>query len=432
MRKFRCAVLALVLCLALAAGACAETVLKETAQFPGKGGVDVVSGTDYLVLGNYNGKALARLDGTVLTDAAYTSFSSEYGYFSACLSTGGWTYGLLDGEGNVIIPFEYGDVDILSDTWAAAVIINENGTKEDHDYYLMFSNADYGLIETVDIYNLKDAKKAASFTRDHYEAAKASGDILHIYDRTEEKTYEYDASFELLGNPNSFYRFPNETREEEEYKSFYLDGKYGLKNAADEVILEAQYDYIEDVREGYAKLKLGDKYGIASVDGSVVVPVEYELSYTSGSRPSDMKYDPYVYFGYVPVVKDEAMGFVSVKDGAFTEIPVGEGDKIQPWGLSTVVEGSDGVYTIYAADGTVTRLEGYEYCYGMDYTLGRYYRVRKSEAGYGVVNWHGEEVLPCEYGYTIEFISDGRRMVAYQEDTDTVFAFEVTDELVAE
>ena len=410
----------------------AGTVLTETAQFSGRGDADVIRLTDYLALGNtFDGKALAKLDGTVLTEAIYASLEGESGYFTACLSTGGWTYGLLDGEGNVIIPFEYGDVSVLSDTWAVAVKINENGTEEEHDYYLMFSDSKYGLIDTVDLYNLKEAKKVETFTRDHYADARASGEILHIYDRTEEKTYEYDASFQLLGTPRSYYEFPNEAPNE--YQTFYLNGKYGLKTAENEIIFEAEYDSVNTpARNGYVKVKVGDKYGIANVDGSIAVPAEYdEITYVSGNPPAVIKDSPYVYFGYAPVTKDGSSGFYSLKGGSFSEIPCEEGGKITVYGFSAVVKGSDGVYTICAADGTVTRMEGYDTCGGLDYTLGKYIRVHKSGAGYGVVNWHGEEVLPNEYSL-VEFAADGRHLVAYQSKEDSVTVYEVSDALTEE
>ena len=434
MRKLVSIFLALILCLALTAGSCAETVLKETAKFPGNGSADVIDGTNYLAMGSYREQVLAKADGTVLTEALYSSLKGKYGYFTGCLGTGGWTYGLLDGEGNIIIPFEYCDVNVLSDTWAVAITINENGTEKDYDYYLMFSNSNYGLIDTVDLYNLKEAKKVETFTRDHYADAMAKGEILHIYDRTEEKTYEYDGSFQLLGTPRSYYSFPNETPAE--YQTFYLNGKYGLKTSQDEVVLDAEYDYIYNVINGYAKVQIGDKYGIASVDGSLVVPAEYdELPYvSSSSHPAGMKDNPYVFFGYAPVTKDGITGFYSLKDGTFSEIPVNEGDSITLYGYSAVVRGSDGVDTIYAADGTVTRLEGYDYCSAMDYTLGRYYKVRRSEAGYGygVMNWYGEEILSCKSDYDSKFTADGTNLVAYQSHLDTVTVFEVSDELTAE
>ena len=66
--------------------------------------------------------------------------------------TKGQGYGLLDGNGALLIPTEYEDIQVFSNRWYAGIRLKES-TSDNYDYETWFSESKkFYLIDTVDIY----------------------------------------------------------------------------------------------------------------------------------------------------------------------------------------------------------------------------------------------------------------------------------------
>lgn len=430
MKKLFVTLTAVVLCLCLGSAALGETSLQQKYQFTAADGADFISDCCFLEIGNYSGRALAAMDGTALSDQVYRSMTYHYGYFVTSLESGLGSSGILNAEGQIAVPFEYNDIQALSEVWAVGVRLTATGTKEDHDYTLIgVSGNQYALIETVDLYNVQEGKLMATLTRDEFLQAKANGEILNVVNRTSNTVSQYDGAFQLLGTVRSPYDFPNE--EAPEYGTFYEDGKYGLKDAQDNVVIPAQFDMIEDVKYGLVKFRSGDLCGLADLSGNIVLPAEYaKFDYFSGNLPLGYDTTPYAVFGYVPILQDDKVGYYSLPAGALTAEPLyGSSDKAYDYGLTQLRKTDDGAFYIYAADGTETVLEGFQYCTHLNYSLGRYYIVNGEDYKAGLVDWHGKEILPCIYD-NITLAADGRSLLTWENETGTVTVYEMTDEFV--
>ena len=432
MKKIMVSLAAALLCLCLAVSALGEASLRQVNQFTVNGSADFVSETNLLSVGDYNGRALATLDGTVLTEYLYKSFRYENGYITASLADGQWCDGVLTMDGQVVVPFEYGDIRPLSDVWVAAVRISIGGTEDDHDYNIYGNTASkYGRIDTVDLYNVREGKLMATLTRAEYLQAKASGEYLNVYNRTTETVTQYDGAFQPLGTVKYIYSFPEEVTPG--YSFFYVDGKCGMKDAEGNVVLQAQYETIYDVRYGLVRFRNDGKYGLADLNGNILVPAEYDgFESAVGYYPAEYTDTPYALFGYAAVKLDEKVGYFSLEKGELTAEPLyGYADKAYNYGISQLRSTDDNMYYIRAEDGAETKLEGIRYCNHLNFSLGRYYVVAPQDVyKYGLVDRHGKEVLPCVYD-AISMGFDGRSLITYDGDTGTVTVYELTDEFVA-
>lgn len=78
--------------------------------------------------------------------------------------------------------------------------------------------------------------------------------------------------FVILGQ--DYYQYPPY---ESGYIPIELNGKYGLKNTKNEIIIPLIYDEVSDISEGLFKIVLNDKVGFIDLNGKVVIPLIYDI-----------------------------------------------------------------------------------------------------------------------------------------------------------
>ncbi len=212
-----------------------------------------------------------------------------------------------------------------------------------------------------------------------------------------------DASFSDLADTDGETEISNGETE------FYEDGFYGLKNGEGDVILEPVYEGIYPFYGGYAKVTDGDLYGLIDSGGSPVLPVLYDDIRPSFYMP-DSEEGGYEAFGYFAAEKDGELFFVRT-DGTVSFSPDYDAGDLDVKGVTAVLEDPEGNRTIISADGVETSLEGYSYCSCLTSSAGALYKVEDDSFHYGLLDWHGNELLPCEYT-GISLSADGRYLLA--------------------
>ena len=227
--------------------------------------------------------------------------------------------GLIDADGNVVIPPAYIDVKVLSDRWAVAFkAVSTDG--EEYDYYNLFGSSRY-LIDTVDIYF--SGQLVGTLSRDDYAFAFAYGDYLCLQNRNgaytfynkamEKSPYKADFSSEYdhtyVGDELVYFHQGSGEQafcegcslKEEEVDQYYRiddDKVYDLQGRA---VYQAPEGFRIDsfCSPRHINVQQDDKYGIVDLRiGDVVIPVEYE----------DVEY--YANEGYAAVKKDSMFGYV--------------------------------------------------------------------------------------------------------------------------
>lgn len=379
--------------------------------------------TDVLqVYDGSDGTYLMGVDGTALTEAKYEdAMVGKNGYIAAKeYSEDINTVGLLDQDGNEVIPFQYGNVTILSTKWAVGITVEE--TQEgDYDYSTWddYSNSHW-VIKQVDVYYLPDAKCVANLERSDYQEAKAYDDRIKILSRADNTVNVYDSEFNEIATGLSSLSMDYD--EYGDYFSKYTvftdqkNNKVGLKDLDGKVVLKPmKYASLDKTyAEGYYKARKSGEYGyeLIKADGTVVCPLECDgfRSYPINRADSDDE-DAYVAFGYVACKDGDTVKYAD-ESGTITGDFAYSYTVVKNYGASSLTTVSP--YTLLSADGMETALDGYESVDSVVNSKGMYYLVSQTDeynnTVYGLIDWHGEVVIPCVYG-TLEVTGDGKYAV---------------------
>lgn len=362
------------------------------------GDVEWVEHTNLMVVPGQKGFVLTDINGNWITEDIYSShFTYDKGLITAALYNGESlsASGALKIDGSVAVPFQYGDVDVLNENWAVGVALVE-ATRENYDYESWSSDAVY-LIDYVDIYNVNTGAKI-TLPRANYADSNANGAILKVEDRLNGEVTVYDAAFNVLGKTDSLY---NED---------FVDGVvayreerlYGLKDG-EEIILEPTYHYIYGFRGDYAMAEMNGKYGLIDKAGNLAVPCEYDDFNTSYYLPQNAT--GYCAGGYFCIIQDGKLGYASA--AGITCEPKYSEDIMENNGASATFTDMEGNLNIMAADGVITPVTGYERVRVAYDSSGFYYVVTDADYNYGLIDWHGEVIFPCQYN-SIELSGDGQ------------------------
>ena len=402
--------LAALLCLCVASNAFAQTgatLLRENLT-----DTEWISGTNRLSvqgdpIDGYRAYAMTTLEGEALTEAIYANFSGKSGFVVATSLQAGDLMnadGLLDLDGNVLIPCEYGDIDVLSGEWAVGVKLLL-ATADNYDYTSWFSDNKY-LIDSVDVYHLPEGTKLATLARSEYSDARAVNHCINIEDRTTGEVTTYDASFNALGTVK--YTF-SEDYAPADYETFYENRHYGIRDAQGNVVLEPTYATIYSAYQGAMRVSADDdKRGLITEQGDVIVAPEYDDVLSTYYLPDVAgQTSGYIAAGYVAVEVDGKLGYVDLS-GALTCEPKYIAANMDVRGASaTVADPLTGNLIMVAADGAENTVEGYSRVYPLSYGSGVFYQVNDDSYNYGMIDWHGDVIIPVQYK-GVELSGDGQ------------------------
>lgn len=373
-----------------------------------KGG-DFITDSNLLKISGKKGYALATLDGRILTEELYGNIYCTYGWISAAnVDIEGWNKGVLNGQdGSITVPFIYGEVEILNRNWALAY--NYVPATADNYDVESYSNNEYYLINTVDVYWLPTATKVATIPRANYLDSTAYDEYLNIEDRVSGTVTTYDLNMNPLGTVRDTYSkdlIPH-------YTTFKYNGQQGLLDPDGNEVFPASYQYVnEDDRDGYFEVSTGDKYGLVDRNGNLVVPVDYNRIQTAYYSSSE-KGPTYVNFGYACVEKDDRLGYYRVNDKETCE-PKYAKSLLENCGVSALFTDMTGNKNILAADGVETALPAFERVSALNSSAGSLYKTNDSDYHAGLIDWHGNEILPNKYS-SIDLSSNGHYLVVSED-----------------
>lgn len=419
MKRFACAALAFALSLTMIGAAQAECTLDKVGTV---NDADFVYDSNLLRVRTRDGYVVAGTDGQVIRQEAYANVDSQHGYIVAAKPDAGLNcFGAFDAQGSEVMPFAYGDVKFLSPDWALGFKLVD-ATAENYDYSTWGKEDVYYLIDTVDVYSVQTGKLVASLPRANYKDADEVNGCINIEDRASGTITTYDKDFNALGTVD--YTF-DEDFAPPALVTYRENGQYGLKDAAGNVVMAPSFYTIYDFRNGYATVSTGEKEGLIDEAGNVVVPAQFDdvkSAYTLPNDPADGS-SGYNAAGYFGVVLDGKLGFVNAQGEVTCEPKLS--DKLMEFnGASATYTDMEGKVHILAADGVDTVVEGYDRVRYAEYMAGMLYTVTDSDYNYGVIDWHGNVVLPCTY-QGVSFSADGRYMLA-DVSYDEAELYEVT------
>ena len=425
MKRLLSIVLMLALCAVMLGGALAEAPVEVLTLE----NADWVDGSNYLQIRGDNGYYIAGLDGAAITGEDYgrsMNYSNGLIIANKVGVEGLNAYGALNESGAEVIPFQYAEIKALNECWATAIAL-EPATAENYDYSVIFGDIDYAIISTVDIYNLASGTCVASLSRSEYSDSEAFGTYINIENRTDGVVTTYDADFNALGTVD--YVWDEDLIPAQGLQTYYDNGQYGLKDAEGNVVMEPAFRTIYNFDGGYAEVSTGEKSGLIDEAGNVIVPAIYDKVNRGYNTPEGTSRHNNA--GYFCVVQDGKLGYV-IAGGTVSCEPKYSADALDNNGASAIYTDVEGKTHIIAGDGVESVIEGYEYMYPADNASGVFYRVRNADRQYGLIDFHGNAVLPCQYE-GVEMSGDGRyALVEVERDTYVVYEISYPEPVAGE
>ena len=322
------------------ASAIAETVVTDIQA----SSVDLNSNNDRIIISDKNGYFLADARGNKLS-GYYYSISRAYDAPNLMVVKANTSdiqrEGVIDLDGNVVIPTKYGDVSILSSRWQICYTLTPSNDKEVGDYtFSDYSSGKkyYYYIDTVDIYYM--GTLIGTIGRTDYDYATCYGDYLAIKNRAGKYTfynkefkaspYQVDYSFEYDSNyKNGKTTYihsgsgqtafvPECTLTPDEVSVCYMVEKGKILDLQGNTVatLKQNYDSVSTVRGKYTQVRLYGKYGLIDIEGNEVIAPEYDGMSYNYSNTADL--------GFVGVKKDDLFGFVNFKGKVVVDFVYGE------------------------------------------------------------------------------------------------------------
>ncbi len=335
-------------------------------------------------------------------------------------------------DGSQVTDFAYGAVTVFDQRWVAGTVLTEaSGGEKD----MTVNKVDYKIAQW-DLYFVSEdgVSLVASLDRQQFASAKQHGDYISITDRNGVTT-AYDRDFqplpmELKDMKASYYRVENyqiiSNITNEVIASGYTDvqeadlptrmllvaGVIKLNGFKAQAVLDLSGNELMPTE--YAVVTMGDPYVVVANESGLrglyslaeqrlVAPCEFTNILTSATSV-----DPYVNNGYICVEKDGKRGYVDARTCAVTCPPAYNSRIAKVYGCSTVFDGESG-YVLIAADGTRTELFEYDEIpanRGNGYLL-----VAKKNGFYGIIDWHGNEMLPFIHKNIITLTDDSKALI---------------------
>ena len=400
-------------------------------------------------------------DGTVVIPNEYYNLQMKnpWGYIEAAKLDQLNGKGLLDESGKVLIPFEYAEFDVLSKDWVVAITLEES-TKENYDYQALLGGygSGYYLVTDRTFFNMNTGEAVGKVARNDFDKVAVYGDFLILEDLQGVKTV-YDASFQPLGTARETY-YP--------YDIVKNGEQWEVRRAGDgELVLTSPVEVSGwDRNDGMLRTSVGGKSGRMDLQGNTVIPTEYEtlildnegfaraklkreektgLLDKSGQPLTEFKYDdfPFTYTrgtsvgptsmtivdGYAPVELDGKIGFINAQ-GEETLPPTYAKAAVTINANTLLFADATGKFTLVAADGTVTELPYQKVERIYNGVNGRLYAVTDEAGKSGVIDWHGNVLIPLgdHPAYDIKSSTDNSLVTIKNRDTGKLEVYKVPQE----
>lgn len=444
MKKLLLCLLALMLAVPALAEGDAAITLTPTGNF-GHYASFADDGSNLIVTSDEGFEGMVDIQGNELIPCEYGALQETYdvsGYYTVQNESGINMVGAVNAEGTLVVPMEYGDIDFLSDRWAMAVKL-EVTDGADYDYEALFGDENY-IVTAYDFYDLAAGAMIGTLSRDDLRSAEAFGDYIFVMDHADNVTI-YDAAFTAVGSADSLYEAYASSDEGVVYLPtgevvlpgyrYKSDLGYGLlyveninyaKGVVDLegniVVPFGEYDYVYEFDlNGYARVEKDSLCGLIDLSGKCVVPCEYddiERLYFAGDSVFSLG-------GYACVEKGGKFGYVSLETGEVT-CPINYVDPTVI-GLSMVARDITGALYIIAADGTATSTD-YVDVYDSTYGDGTLLMVQNAEGFWGLVDWHGNVLLDFTFdsSYDVNISEDGTALLVSGLDGKTGYTISGT------
>lgn len=131
--------------------------------------------------------------------------------------------------------------------------------------------------------------------------------------------------------------------------------------------------------------------------------------------------DPFFFVqGYCPIMKEDKIGFVNLEGKETCPVTYSNADASLILACSAVNSNNEEGFTLIAADGTVTQTDYKDIGRISEDLSGRLFWACDQQDSYGIIDWHGNIVIPFEYSSSdLFYLSDlGTTLLVISESSD--------------
>ena len=374
--------------------------------------------------------------GELVATFPYTNLTySNYGLFTAYNEDDVNSRALVQLSGAEITDPAYGAFVTYNAHWAVGYVL-EPATEENNNYK---RGKDFFNIVRYDVYYISDTpaktEPIAQLTPEQFKSADVHGDYIAIMD-VDEKVTLYDKTFKAydlaMDKPGTaVYGVVDYAIIDKATGDIVLDGftavkeqkmsdglwligtRYNFKGQQISGIIDLEgkeimpVDYfITTVTDKYVVITNPDKLkGLYSLEtGKIIVPCEF-----NNIMVGKVSTDNYVHNGYVAVENGDLRGYYDVNAGKLSCEVKYDRTAVTTIGCSTFWQVEEGVYMLVAADGVETEVHVDEISKN---TRGNgHLLVAKKDGMFGVIDWHGNVVLPFEHNKQIIITDDSQALI---------------------
>ena len=419
-------------------GAMAEVKLETVFQY--RTVIQPVPGTGYLIVESKqdNTRGLYKTDGKEVIPCATKSLDYiSNGFFCAYDDKDALADKTLWNADGQRLGTGYGAFKVFNDHWVAAFVINPQEVS-DSEKDISIGGKAYQYAR-IDLFYVTDKsgesiEPVAALDRNGYMEAAIHGKYIAITDR-QKAVSVYDSSFQQITAKL------NVTN-----KSLYAAEKYQIIDLLNKKNLGDGYTEVAEINLGDRMLIKATRIAfdgtklaaLLNPNGSVLLPADYEIidlidhyavvadldkqqglfsldeerfivpcAYTAiVACNTDM--DKYVHNGYVCVEKDGKVGFYDMANGVESCEPVYSKRAVTIIGCSLIYHSLEGDLTLVAADGEVSTLNADDVLV----TRGDGYLLEVKKGGsFGLIDWHGNTILPMNHFKDIIVTDDSRAII---------------------
>ena len=238
-----------------------------------------------------------KLNGDTLVDAKYSSIISDgyydedskydnAGFIVSVKNDSGYKYGYLNQKGKAILDCEYNSINRISDIKdnnAAYLITSKNGKIGLNRNVQVKIKNEYEALEYDDINKIVIVQKSGKYGVNdlegnmilpaQYEDLQVAGKIINA--TKEGRNLVFDSNGNLQKDAKYTMVLPTES--ENYFITATENGKYGLVDNNNDVLIDNKYDYIEYAFDNYFIFSNNGRTGVVDNSGNVVVQNQFDI-----------------------------------------------------------------------------------------------------------------------------------------------------------
>lgn len=194
---------------------------------------------------------LINMEGNEVIPCEYDEITALQGLENTIIVSKQGSYGVVDNDGKTILPVEYAEIQNLGDEASQGFIVKNTEGK-------------YGIVDISNgqVLDMNYEGISKIHQGDYYVVTENGKQKVIKKDGTESLNGDYDEIVAILKNP--------------ENGVIYKTGeKYGIMNLSGETTINANYDDLQEAKTGVFIARTGENYGIIDLSGETLVEFKY-------------------------------------------------------------------------------------------------------------------------------------------------------------